>query len=144
MAHFAKIDDDDNVINVTVAESEEICQSLDPGRWIKTSYNTYAGKHFDPVTRLEDDGTPLRKNYAGIGMIYDEVRDAFMSPKPFPSWILDEDTCHWEPPVPLPADCFGVNATSSKEFVVGVDKEYEWNEDTTSWDLVVHDGVTGL
>ena len=132
MAHFAKIDDDNNVITVIVADSKEICQSLDPGKWIQTSYNTYAGKHFDPDTRLEDDGTPLRKNYAGIGMIYDEVRDAFMLPKPFPSWILDEDTCLWEAPVPEPADCFR-DDVGGKEFVVGEDKMYEWNEETKSW-----------
>jgi hypothetical protein len=63
-------------------------------------------------------GTPLRKNYAGIGYSYDPVRDAFIPPKPFNSWILNEDTCIWEPPIPYPTD----------------DKLYSWNEETQSWE----------
>jgi hypothetical protein len=79
----------------------------------KTSYNTIGGVH-------SSGGTPLRKNHAGIGYTYDEDRDAFIAPKPYASWILNEDTCIWEAPVARPED----------------DNKYTWNEATVSWDLV--------
>ena len=78
--------------------------------WKQTSYNTHGGVH-----RL--GGTPLRKNHAGIGYIYDEDRDAFIAPQPYNSWTLNEDTCQWEPPVAYPDD----------------GKEYTWDEATTNW-----------
>ena len=81
--------------------------------WKQTSYNTHGGVH-------SSGGTPFRKNHAGIGYTYDEDRDAFIPPKPFNSWILNEDTCLWEAPVAYPDD--GQN--------------YEWNESTKQWDLV--------
>jgi hypothetical protein len=81
--------------------------------WKQTSYNTVGGVH-------KLDGTPFRKNHAGIGYTYDEDRDAFIPPKNYPSWTLNEDTCRWEAPVAYPDD----------------DKLYKWNEETTSWDLV--------
>ena len=81
--------------------------------WKQTSYNTHGGVH-------SSGGTPFRKNHAGIGYTYDEDRDAFISPKPFNSWILNEDTCIWEAPVAYPQD----------------DNDYKWNEPTLSWDLV--------
>jgi len=81
--------------------------------WKQTSYNTSSGVH-------KLDGTSFRKNHAGIGYTYDEDRDAFIPPKPFNSWTLNEDTCHWEAPVAKPAD----------------GELYNWNEETTSWDLV--------
>jgi len=114
MAHFAKVKNG-IVTNVIVAEQEFIDNLVDNevGKWIQTSYNTFGGQH-------KLGGTPLRKNYAGIGYTYDQVRDAFIPPKPYPSFILNEDTCHWEAPVAYPTD----------------DKEYKWNEETTSWDLV--------
>lgn len=80
------------------------------GVWKKTSYNTSGGVHLL-------NGTPFRKNYAGIGYSYDEVRDVFIPPKPFASWTLNDSTCLWESPVPYPND----------------DKFYEWNEDTQNW-----------
>ena len=80
--------------------------------WKQTSYNTHGGVH-------STGGTPLRKNYAGIGYTYDEDRDAFISKKPFNSWILNEQTCIWEAPVAYPTD----------------GNEYTWNEQTLSWDL---------
>ncbi|NDB58979.1 hypothetical protein EB001_11060 [bacterium] len=83
------------------------------GTWVKTSYNTVGGVH-------NNGGTPLRKNYAGIGYTYDSVRDAFYAPQPYPSWTLNEDSCFWEPPVAKPTD----------------GALYTWNEETTSWDLV--------
>jgi len=80
--------------------------------WKQTSYNTHGGVH-------NNNGTPLRKNFAGIGYTYDEDRDAFISPKPFNSWILNEDTCLWEAPVSKPQD----------------DNKYRWNESTLTWDI---------
>ena len=81
--------------------------------WKQTSYNTHGGVH-------DNGGTPLRKNHAGIGYTYDEDRDAFIPPKPFKSWILNETTCLWEAPVAKPND----------------GNKYNWNELTLSWDLV--------
>ena len=81
--------------------------------WKQTSYNTIGGVH-------SSGGTPLRKNHAGIGYTYDETRDAFIAPKPFNSWILNEDTCIWNAPVAMPID----------------DNRYSWNEQTLSWDIV--------
>jgi hypothetical protein len=111
MAHYAKVSDG-LVTQVIVAEAEFFDTFVDssPGEWIKTSYNTSGGVH-------SDGGTPLRKNYAGVGFTYDSRRDAFIPPQPYPSWVLDEDTCQWDSPVPYPTD----------------DLMYEWDEDTTSW-----------
>ena len=120
MSHFAQIDENGIVTNVIVGDNEDpnndeglklITNALG-GTWIKTSYNTIGGVHLN-------GGTPLRKNYAGIGMIYDKERDAFYHPQPFSSWILNEDSCHWEPPVSYPTD---------GEF-------YEWNETNKTWVL---------
>ena len=98
MAHFAKVKDG-KVIKVIVAEQEFIDSYIDniPGQWIQTSYNTRGGVHLL-------GGTPLRKNYAGIGFIYDKQKDAFYEPQPYPSWTLNEDTCIWEAPVAYPTD----------------------------------------
>ena len=110
MAHYAKVEDE-VVTNVIVAEQDFI--DTQGGTWVQTSYNTKGGVH-------TLGGTPLRKNYAGIGYVYDSDRDAFYVPQPYPSWSLDEGTCLWEPPVAHPNN----------------GKEYTWNEDTTSWDEV--------
>ena len=107
MSHFAKIKDG-IVTNVIVAEQDFI--DTQEGIWVQTSYNTYGGQH-------KLGGTPLRKNYAGIGYIYDSTRDAFYIPQPYPSWTLNETTCYWEPPVAYPDN----------------GKNYIWDEDTTSW-----------
>jgi hypothetical protein len=114
MAHFAKVNNG-IVEQVIVAESEFFDTFVDssPGQWIQTSYNTHGGVH-------KLGGTPLRKNYAGIGYTYDSQKDAFIPPKPYNSWILNETSCLWEPPTPYPND----------------DKRYTWNESTTSWDVV--------
>ena len=109
MAHFANIFNG-KVVQVIVAEQEFI-DTL-PGEWIQTSYNTYGGQH-----RL--GGTPLRKNFAGIGYVYDSEKDAFYAEQPFPSWTLNEQTCLWEPPVVKPN-------TSIPHF---------WNETDQKWVL---------
>ena len=114
MAHFAQIDENNIVINVLVIEQDMVDTGLfgEPSKWIQTSYNTYGGVH-------ALGGTPFRKNYAGIGYTYDVSRDAFIPPKPYVSWVLNEDTCLWEAPVPMPTD----------------GKMYRWNEATVSWVL---------
>jgi hypothetical protein len=89
MSHFAKVCDG-VVVQVIVAEQEFFNTFVDtsPGEWIQTSYNTFGGQH--------PNGTPLRKNYAGIGFTYDRVRDAFIPPKPEGDYVLNEETCLWE------------------------------------------------
>lgn len=111
MAHFAEVVNG-IVKRVIVAEQDFIDSGAVgiPSRWVQTSYNTYAGKH-------KLGGTPLRKNYAGIGYTYDEQRDAFIPPKPYPSWNLNEDTCLWESPIPYPND----------------EKQYIWDETIGNW-----------
>jgi hypothetical protein len=118
MAHFAKLDGTNKVLRVEVVVNEVITDSdgveqeklgidfltqMHGGFWMQTSYNGN-----------------IRKNYAGVGYQYDKSRDAFIPPQPYPSWSLNEDTCIWESPTPMPDD----------------DKHYEWNETTTSWDEV--------
>jgi len=118
MAHFAQVDENNVVLQVLVIEQDVIDTGHfgDPASWIQTSYNTRGGVHYGPDNQ-PDGGVPLRKNYAGIGYIYDPVRDAFYAPQPYPSWILDENTCWWQPPVPFPTD----------------GKNYAWDEATISW-----------
>lgn len=122
MSHFAQIDDNNTVTQVIVIEQETLNTGLwgDPACWIQTSYNTRGGVHYG-ADGEPDGGVALRKNYAGIGFTYDAGRDAFVPPKPFASWVLDEDTCLWKAPVPYPTD----------------GKRYVWNELTVSWDEVV-------
>lgn len=114
MAHFAKVENG-LVIEVIVAEQDFINSGAvgNPSDWVQTSYNTHGGQH--------PEGRPLRKNYAGIGFTYDSVRDAFIPPTPYPSWVLNEDTCLWDAPVPYPTD----------------GQYYEWDEETVSWKLVI-------
>jgi len=109
MAHFAKVENG-IVTQVIVAEQDVIDSGLFGTGWVQTSYNTYGGQH--------PEGRPLRKNFAGVGFTYDSQRDAFIPPKPFASWSMNEDTCLWNAPTPMPQD----------------DKRYVWNETTTSWD----------
>jgi hypothetical protein len=105
MAHYAKVKDG-VVTQVIVAEADFFDTFVDsePGEWIQTSYNTRGGQHYDPETGEVDDGTPLRKNYAGIGFTYDRDRDAFIPPQPFASWTLNDDSCLWECPIAYPDD----------------------------------------
>ena len=121
MAHYAFLDDNNIVTEVIVGKNEgedgidweqhygdfrgQVCK--------RTSYNTQAGVH-------TSGGTPYRKNYAGIGYSYDPVRDAFVPPKPYASWSLNETSCIWESPVAYPTD----------------GNPYTWNEETTSWDTI--------
>ena len=115
MAHFALVNARGIVEQVIVAEQDVIDSGLfgNPSSWIQTSYNTHGGQH--------PEGRPLRKNYAGVGYTYDAQHDAFIPPKPFASWSLNEDTCLWNAPTPYPQD----------------GKRYNWDEETTSWVEVV-------
>jgi len=108
MAHFAQVENG-IVTQVIVAEQDVIDSGLFGTGWVQTSYNTHGGQH--------PEGRPLRKNYAGVGYTYDSGRDAFIPPKPFASWALNETTCLWDAPTPMPID----------------DKRYMWDETTTSW-----------
>lgn len=108
MAHFALVENG-TVAQVIVATPLHIMGLNNSEDWIQTSYNTHGGEH--PA------GKPLRKNYAGVGYTYDRVRDAFIAPKPYPSWVLDEATCLWQAPVPMPID----------------GKVYTWDEATLAW-----------
>jgi hypothetical protein len=124
MAHFAKINSENVVDQVVVVHNNDAPDEASgiaflntlfgDANWVQTSYNTAGGQH-----RL--GGTPLRKNYAGVGYIYDQNLDAFYAPKPYASWILDEATCVWQAPVSMPTD----------------DKNYYWDEPTVSWKVVV-------
>ena len=129
MAHFAKLNSDNivteiNVVANAVLEDADGVEQESLGitfltnfsghnLWKQTSYNTHDGVH-------TLGGTPFRKNCAVIGYTYDETRDAFYESKPYASWVLNDNTCIWEAPVDKPDD----------------DEEYEWNEDTTSWDAL--------
>lgn len=117
MAHFAKLDENNIVVLVTVGRDEDELRELELSArtgdtYKRTSYNTIAGVH-------RFGGTPIRKNFASIGFTYDPVRDAFIPPKPFPSWVLDEDTCQWNAPVARP-DGDG----------------WRWNEESQAWEAI--------
>ena len=114
MAHYAFLNENNIVTEViTGVDETELIEGLDTETW----YGNFRGQR---CVRTSYHGN-IRKNYAGIGYTYDEVRDAFIPPKPYPSWLLNEDTCQWYPPVPYPTD----------------GQEYEWNEETVSWDLII-------
>ena len=128
MAHFAEINNSNKVLRVLVVDDKDT-QDEDGneveavgakylsdgfgGTWKRTSYNTNIGVH-------SLGGTPFRKNHAGKGYTFDESRDAFIPPQPYPSWVLNEDTCIWDSPTAMPSD----------------GKEYNWNEDTKSWEEI--------
>ena len=123
MAHYAKVENG-LVTKVIVAEAEFFETFIDssPGEWIQTSYNTRGGIHYTSSNEPSaDQSKALRKNYAGVGYTYDKTLDAFIPPKPYNSWTLNEDTCLWEAPSTNPND----------------GKIYRWNEDTVSWQELV-------
>jgi hypothetical protein len=120
MAHWAQINDNNEVIQVVVTDNNDpngdegyqwLVDNLG-GTWMKTSYNTIGGIH-------REGGTPFRKNYGSVGFIYDENRDAFIPPKPFTSWILNEETCRWEAPTPIPTE----------------EGNWMWVEEDLSWQI---------
>lgn len=121
MGHYAKVVDG-FVTEIIVAQQDFIDKYHADETWIKTSYNTYGGVHYEPTeggnvstepSPSADQSKALRKNYAGVGFIYDSVRDAFYEPQPYPSWTLNETSCLWQPPISYPTD----------------DRVYDWDED---------------
>lgn len=108
MAHFAELDSDNTVIRVIVADTKEWCENNLGGTWVQTSYNTIGGEH-------KLGGTPLHKNYAGIGYKFDGT--GFFAPQPYPSWIMNQDTYLWEAPVAMPTD----------------GEKYVWDESIGNW-----------
>jgi hypothetical protein len=121
MTHFARVQDG-TVTEVIVIEQDMIDTGLwgPPQEWIQTSYNTHAGVH-------AQGGTPLRKNYAGVGYTYDEALDAFIPPKPFDSWVLDETIGQWKAPIDYPDD----------------GNAYVWNEEVQQWELSTIEPLIG-
>lgn len=118
MSHFAKLDANNIVVFVTVGRHEDNGKENELSArtgdiYRQTSYNTVGGVHIA-------GGVPFRKNFAGIGYTYDSQKDAFIPPKPFPSWSLNEQTCLWDPPVPYPTD----------------GNQYIWDEETLSWKVI--------
>jgi len=119
ISHWAELDENNIVTRVLVGSNDDPDEGYQwlidnlGGTWVRTSYNTQGGVH-------SLGGTPLRKNYAGIGYSYDATRDAFIPPKPFNSWLLNEDTCLWEAPTPYPTD----------------GEMYRWVEEDLNWQLV--------
>ena len=129
MAHFAKLDENNVVIFVTVGRDEDNGKEAELSArtgdvYKQTSYNTRGGVYYDPNTNepAADQSKAFRKNYAGLGYTYDAGRDAFIPPQPFPSWVLNETSCLWDSPIPYPND----------------GKMYEWNEETKSWIEINH------
>lgn len=129
MAHFVEINENNIVTNIIVVNNNEapneetglaFIKSLGlTGTWKQTSYNTRGGVHYGQDGQL-DNGVALRKNYACIGHTYDSQRDAFIPPTPYPSWVLNEETCQWVAPVPRPTPTLEIG--------------YKWNENTVSWE----------
>jgi hypothetical protein len=146
MGHFAKLNENNVVIDVHSVsnfvfetngiEDEQmginfLTSIFDYPHWKQTSYNTHGGIYYenDGNTPSTDQSKAFRKNYAGIGYTYDEVRDAFIPPKPYPSWILNEFSCIFEAPIPRP----------NKDFILDFYKiynTYKWNENNLNWDLI--------
>jgi hypothetical protein len=123
MAHFAEIDNNNVVTRVLVVNDADATDGQNflantlglGGTWVQTSYNTSGGVH-------SNGGTPLRKNYAGIGYSYDSLRDAFIPPRPFASWLLDDETCLWQAPTVMPTE---------------EGKRYVWSEEDLNWKEIV-------
>jgi hypothetical protein len=139
MAHYAYIDQTTKIVNAVIVGPETVTEPDGFGSWekyfsakgkglaLQTSYNTRGGVHYNPETGepSADQSKALRYNYAGIGFMYDEDRDAFIPPKPYDSWILDEATCLWTAPIPYPAD----------------GGEYTWDESLGDWVEVVNEAT---
>ena len=130
MAHFAKLDENNIVVFVTVGRNEDDGKEAELSArtgdvYKQTSYNTRAGVHYkSDGTQSEDQSKAFRKNYAGLGYAYDAGRDAFIPPKPYASWVLNETSCLWDAPVPMPTD----------------GQFYNWNENSQNWIVEVKNG----
>ena len=122
MAHFAKISN--GIVEQVIVAEQDFINSMS-GQWVQTSYNTRGGIHYQADSNIpsDDQSKALRKNYAGIGMTYDNTRDAFIPPKPYNSWVLNENTCGWEAPVIKPTTELEKN------------QYYSWNESIINWEV---------
>jgi hypothetical protein len=128
LSHFAKLDENNVVIFVTVGRQEDDGREAELSArtgdvYKQTSYNTRGGVHYTDGVPSADQTKAFRKNYAGLGYTYDAERNAFIPPKPYASWVLNEDTCLWDAPVAMPEDA----GTGEPP------KRYTWDEETTSW-----------
>lgn len=126
MSHFAKLDSKNTVIFVTVGRQQDDGMEAEISKrtgdvYKQTSYNTYGGVHYTDGVPSSDQTKALRKNYAGIGFTYDKKLDAFIPPKPYPSWKLDKKSCLWSAPVSMPKD----------------EAAYSWDESSKSWTKIV-------
>jgi hypothetical protein len=137
MAYFAKLNSE-NIVEIVISINNAVITDSNGAEqeqlgvdfinqlyktndvWKKTSYNTRGGKYFNSDNTLGDQSKAFRKNHAGIGYTYDSQRDAFIPPKPYNSWILNETTCQWEAPIPYPTD----------------GQKYTWNEEILNWELI--------
>ena len=126
MAHFAKLDDNNIVLQVNVVNNEDI-NNLDfpESEAVGIQFLTNWSGGYSNWKQTSFNGN-FRKNYAGIGFSYDEPRNAFIAPRPYISWVLNEDTCIWESPTPMPTD---IGTVENPKF-------YKWNESTFAWDLL--------
>lgn len=133
MSHWAELDENNIVVRVLVGDNNDpagdegyqwLIDNLG-GTWIKTSYNAIGGKRRNPETNEITEEPGFRKNYAGIGFTWDESRDAFIPPKPFKAWVLNEETCQWKTPIEYPND----------------GKFYLWDDETDNWKEVESTGV---
>ena len=126
MGHYVKVEN--NIVTHGIVVEQDYIDKLSNEQWIQTSYNIRGGVYYDPLTNLpvEDQSViknspgRMRKNYAGIGFTYDETKDAFIPPKPYPSWQLNAETCLWETPVPYPDD----------------NNIHNWNEESQTWNEI--------
>jgi len=125
MPTYSKINSENKVVEVVDIEDgisnalEYLNNNHGSGNWLQTDYYTSANKHYD-TNFIKDDKLPFRKNHGAVGYTYDLQRDAFISQKPMDSWVLDEETCTWQPPIPYPSDGFN----------------YNWNEQIQNWTKV--------
>ena len=161
MAHFAKLDENNIVVEVNVIDNQEVennggdkstqaeqyvSDTYGGGTWKQTSYNTNIGKYYNPETGLEaeDQSKAYRKNYAGIGYIYHSDIDAFSPPQPHASWTLHSTTARWQPPVQFPTiTTTGTTLTGPLGVSYEQTYDYYWDEDNTRWKADVRD-VNGV
>jgi hypothetical protein len=126
MAHYAFLDDDNIVTEVITGVDEDVVQTDTDGTQVggtSEAWETFYGNFRGQVCKRTSYNNNYRKNYAGIGYVYDAAREAFIAPKPYASWVLDEDTCQWQAPTPYPTD----------------GKNYYWSEDDLSWREITND-----
>lgn len=129
MAHFAKINN--GIVEQVIVAEQDFVDTLE-GKWVQTSYNTKGGKHYNTDTFEEDDGTPLRYNFASVGDTYDSDAQAFYESKPYATWTLNTDTYLWEAPIEKPSDCYSTDSNGHKIMYYWDDASY-YTDNTKGW-----------